>query len=165
MLSLALVAHHYMYVRLVFNAEDVLEIEKGKQYFLVGNNAFSLSEAPTSVDNLIVQNVDGTIVPVIKRSIHKKMETKESNLSWNSFLCVLKRADQNLVASPLLTFGGLLCPSFIKKIGCKVKIRLLVAHTVFKAHAYCCMKSRLDITKYQVFVPFLSNDPTLLEQC
>jgi len=30
MLSLALVAHQYMYVRLVFNAEDVLEIEKGK---------------------------------------------------------------------------------------------------------------------------------------
>lgn len=81
MLSLALVAHHYMYVKLVVTTEELLEIKKGKHSFFVGNNSFSLSKTPASINNLTIQNVDDTIVPVIKISIHKKLETKESNLS------------------------------------------------------------------------------------
>ena len=46
-----------------------------------------------------------------------------------------------------------------------MKIRLLTAHTAVKEYAYCCMKSRPDIKEYQVFVHFLSSDPTLSEQC
>ena len=56
-----------MHVRLVLTAEYALEIKKGNHSFYVGNNAFSLSETPASIDNLPVQNIDGTIFLVIKR--------------------------------------------------------------------------------------------------
>ena len=63
MLSLALVAHQYMYGGSVLTAKDAIKIKKG-------NNAFSLLETPARIDNMHVQNVDGAIVPMIKRLIH-----------------------------------------------------------------------------------------------